>query len=100
MGFFILIFESRNTNTLALGFCRDELFNFPVPVKRNQMIRHGENIRCAAKILFELYNDSIGPVAFEGHYVADVGATPAVDGLVRIAGRTNIIMVRSKGFGD
>ncbi len=99
-GFCVLAFESRDANVLAFSFRRDEFFYLSAPIKRDQMIRHSKNIRGAAKIFFELDDGSIGPVAFEGQYVVDIGAAPAIDGLVRVASRANIVVARSKCFGD
>ena len=64
------------------------------------MIGRGENGRRAAKVLLQLNDRRVRPIALEGQNIADIGAAPTVDRLVRIAGRTDVVVLRNETRGD
>ena len=54
----------------------------------------------AAEVFFEADDYGVGPVAFEVEDVADVGAAPAVDGLVGVACGADIVVGGGEGLCD
>ena len=96
----MLVFIRCQHDTFACRFRRYEFLFFAVSVERDQTVGDREDVRRAAEILLELDNRRVGPIALESHYVADVGAAPAVDRLVRIARSADIAVLRNQQLGD
>ena len=78
----------------------DQLFLFTVAVGRNELISFFENIRCGPEVFFQLYNDGFGPILFKGENVFDIGPPPTINGLIRVAGHTDVMMSQCDSFGD
>ncbi|MBA7485348.1 hypothetical protein ES707_20893 [subsurface metagenome] len=100
MGLFELILKNTYDNVGDGRFCRDERFLLSVLVFCNQLVSYLKYLRFTAKVFLKFDNGGVGPIIFKVQYVTNVGAAPAVNGLVGVAGCANIVVLRNEGFSD
>ena len=90
VGLFLLVAEPQQPHRLALGILRPERLRFPLDVVGDEAVRGLEDALRAAVVLLQAHDAGVGIVALELEDVVHVGAAPAVDGLVRIAGDAQV----------
>ncbi len=95
-----LVFVALHGNVALVSPDRDEGLLLAIRVAGDQAVGRPENGGGAAEVLFELDDHRLGPVLLEGQDVADVGAAPAIDRLVGIAGGADIAVGQRQGLGQ
>ena len=85
---------------LAVFLIGEQLFRLAVLVIGNDGVSRGQHVAHAAVVLLQLHRGARGVVLLELQDVADVGATPAVNGLVVVAHHHDVAVLRGKQARD
>ena len=87
VGFLELVGGPNVQDLVAARLVGPEALVLPLPVAADDRRRGVEDHLRRSVVLFELHDVGIGKIALEIEDVAEVGAAPAVNGLIRIARR-------------
>ena len=77
-----------------------KLFRLAVAVVSYDRVGHGEDALGRAPVLFELDDPGLGVIFLEVEDIRDIGAAPAVDRLVRVAGHAQVPVLACQQVGD
>ena len=90
--FITLVGCHEHLNLLAFVVARGQTLRLPVHVVGDDCVRGIQNVARGAVILLQLHGGALGIVALELEDVAQVGATPGIDGLVVVADHHDVAM--------
>ena len=90
--------SARQVHAYLLAVVRagEQLLLLAVLVVRDDGVGRGQHVAHAAVVLFQLHRVRVRVVLLELQDVADVGATPAVDGLVVVAHHHDVLVLRGQ----
>ena len=90
VSFFPLIGQFAESDPGAFSVLRPQRLVFSAFIAGNNLIRRIKDIRCRPVILFQLNNLGVRIILFKIQNVADICASPAIDGLIVIANNTEV----------
>ena len=96
VGLVALVGRAHQRDALTARLRRAQRLAAPGGVGGDHVVRELEDARRGAVVLLEAHDRRVGEVLLEVEDVADVGATPAVDGLVVVADHHDVAVLRRR----